>query len=159
MVQILSQPEAKAYLRKHGCSTKEITSTLNGFVLDDRTRPIYLQPLEIGKTLFNFAHTPSVEHPVPGVGYWFCLAGATKQTVAAQDTVAPRVLKQFVVVRDVFALEGIAKEMSGEHANYEAGIFGPGGATQIYLPPSLRDAVAFVGQDVDGRGRVAGDLR
>jgi hypothetical protein len=74
MTKLISQDEVRAYLRNHGVSsTQEVDIVLDGF---DFNKPVYLQPLDSGSTLFQFVHTSSADNPLPGVGNWFCISGA-----------------------------------------------------------------------------------
>jgi hypothetical protein len=139
-LRLLSQVDARAYLERHGIvSPKKIDEILGGF---DFSKPVYEQPLFPGDTLFQFVRNPSLGAPNPTTGNWFGISGATTGGLAITDGLAGRRLQKYRVVAHASALEGTAvkKEVEWDWAGG-----GPGGATQLYLPPNLLGCVECLG--------------
>ena len=107
---------------------------MSGF---DFNQPVYLQQLEEGQELFQYIRNASSHNLSPNSGNWFTLAGATTAGVAIIDGGAGRRFHRFRVVGTFSTIEGTAKALP---VSWKHEIGGPGGATQIYVPPR------FIGQ-------------
>ena len=139
-MRLLTQADARAYLAKHGVVSQEkVDDILGGF---DFSKPVYEQPLYPGDTLFQFVRNPSLHAPSPTTGNWFGISGATTKGLAIMDGHSGRRLQKYRVVAHTTALEGTAvkKDTAWDWAGG-----GPGGATQLYLPPTLLGHVECLG--------------
>jgi hypothetical protein len=95
---------------------------------------VYEQTFEEGQDLFQYIRGSSAGDSGPGAGNWFCLAGATTKGVAIIDGGSGRTLHRYTVNATFTAIEGAARPQS---TNWSWSGGGPGGATQIYVPPRL----------------------
>jgi hypothetical protein len=140
-MKLLSADEIRAYLRRSGVSSpQKIDEIVGGF---DFTRAVYEQRFERGDVLYQFVRKPSLEDRSPTGGNWFCLPGANRSGLAIFDGCAGRQLHKFRVVSEFVGIEGIAAKKS---VNWSWSGGGAGGATQIYVPPSLvQSSVRAVG--------------
>jgi hypothetical protein len=146
MVKRAYRPEICAYLRRYGVTSDgEITRILAGF---DFEEPIYLQPLSVGETYYQFVRTSSNDEPGLRPGCWFCLAGAEMNRLAIHSPNGPRILGTFQVVENIIALEGIARDIRWVGQPTKTGVGGSGGGTQIYVPPVLKPALRFLTADI-----------
>jgi hypothetical protein len=128
----LTRMDAELFLKKYGISSPRVVEeVLSGF---DFRHPVYEQLFEEGQELFQFIRNPSATNLSPCVGNWFALPGATTQGVAIIDGGAGRRFHRFRVERAFMALEGTAREFP---LMWKFEIGGRGGATQIYVPPSV----------------------
>ena len=131
---------ARGYLRRHGVlDPGKITEIVGGF---DFGRAVYEQLLAPGDELFQFIRKPSVATPSSFAGNWFALVGATTSGLTITDGVGGRRLHKFRVVAGLVALEGTAAR-KGVNWDWAGG--GVGGATQIYIPPSLIGHLQAIG--------------
>lgn len=128
----MSRSDIETYLHRHGMTAAgTVAQILSGF---DLGKPVYEQSFYCGDQLFQFVRNASRFDPSPSAGNWFALAGATTQSLAIIHGVAGRRLHKFGVSAPFIALEGTATRMAIDW-NWSGG--GPGGGTQIYVPPRL----------------------
>lgn len=140
IVKLLSEDDVRDYLRHNGISSKsKIDKILNSFDLE---KPMYKQILLEGDTLYQFVRRSSFYDLTPGVGSWFCLAGASMQSLAIISGCAGRNVAKFEVRYTFSALEGVAKK---QNINWNWSGGGPGGGTQIFVPPRFISALKLIG--------------
>jgi hypothetical protein len=131
--------EVRGYLRRNGIvEPRQVNQILTGF---DFNEPIYEHQVSPGDTVYQFVRLPSADRMSPTTGNWFALRGATKAGLAITDGLAGRRLHEYRVVAAADVLEGTAKGMEMKW-DWDGG--GPGGATQIYIPPNLLGCVEYV---------------
>lgn len=128
------------FLARNGISAPEkVKEIKSGF---DLTRPVYTRFLESGDRLFQFLRNEELGRPFPQTGNWFCIAGATMNSLAIFSGGAGRRLQEFTVAVPVMGLEGTAARMQRDW-RWAGG--GRGGATQIYLPARALFALVGIG--------------
>ena len=131
-MKCLTPDQLRAYLRSNGVSSPDaVQKIILGF---DFNKPVYEQPLDHDGVLFQFIRNPSANESTPAAGNWFCLSGATTGSLAIIDGGAGRRLHKYRVVLSLTAIEGSA---SRQNINWIWSGGGPGGGTQIYIPPPL----------------------
>jgi len=128
------------FLHQNGITNaKNVEEIVSGF---DLSRPVYRQFLEPGERLFQFLRNEELSRPVSQTGSWFCLAGASMDSLAIFGAGAGRRLQEFKVAHAVTGLEGTAAPL-GRNWNWAGG--GRGGGTQIFLPGHALFALEGVG--------------
>jgi hypothetical protein len=128
------------FLRQNGVTDPDkVAEIAGGF---DLSQPVYTQLIEPGDRLFQFLRNEEVSRPSPQTGSWFCLAGASMDSLAIFGGGGGRRLQEFTVNRPVVGLEGTAGGMRRDWG-WAGG--GRGGATQVFLPPNALFALVGVG--------------
>jgi hypothetical protein len=122
---------AQAYLSRHGYSGKKLAEILGGFDFD---LPVYEQGLESGSILYQFVRRASFGVPLPRIGNWFCLPGASLGSLAIISGGEGRLVTKVRVRFFLVALEGTAARQLRQWG-WSGG--GPGGATQIFIPKAF----------------------
>ena len=136
----LTQDELRAYLRAHDVRpAKTIENIISGF---DFRQPVYEQPMEPGQELFQFIRNVSHSERSPRTGNWFALASARMAGLAIFGGGAGRHLHRFVVNHEFTAIEGTAGALPPDWG-WAGG--GPGGHTQIYVPPKFLGHLGSLG--------------
>jgi len=145
IVKLLSEDDVRDYLRHNGISSKsKIDEILNSF---DIEKPMYEQILFAGDTLYQFVRRSSFYNLTPGFGSWFCLAGASIQSLAIISGGAGRNVAKFEVRYTFSALEGVAEK---QNINWNRSWGGPGGGTQIFILPRFIRALKLIGYNTSG---------
>jgi len=135
---------ARSYLVRHGYTGKKLEEVLNGF---DLRAPTYEQSLDPKTTLYQFVRRVAHESPIPRLGNWFCLPGASMRALAIISGGAGRAVAKVHVDYPLLALEGTAAPQPRQWS-WSGG--GPGGATQIFVPEQfLMTHFSVVGYDTD----------
>jgi hypothetical protein len=117
------------FLARNGVTdAKQVREITSGFDLD---QPVYERLVQPGERLYQFIRNSDVHRPVPGTGNWFCISGATMDSLAIFSGAAGRHLVEFTVSYPVLSLEGTASALKRDW-NWGGG--GRGGSTQIYFP-------------------------
>ncbi len=96
----------------------------------DLAKPIYERTFAEGDTLYQFVRAPCAHSPHVGLGNWFCLQGATLDSLAIISGGPGRVVAQVRVARSMIGLEGVASPQARDWG-WAGG--GRGGATQIFM--------------------------
>lgn len=136
----LSADDLRGWLRAHGvASARRVEEVLSGF---DLRQPVWAVTLEPGQALYQYIRLPSSGDPVPRAGHWFCLRGATESAVAIFGGGAGRRLHEYAVAHPLQAIEGTAAPFP---LDWSISVGGRGGATQIYVPPTLLGRLRAVG--------------
>jgi hypothetical protein len=132
MSRLLTEAEARAWLKSHGLDSSAIQKVIQGI---DLAKPIYLQTLWPGEKVVQFRDLPSVHFPHGDLGgQWFALRSideASMGKLGIGSGLAGRARHLLTVVRPVEVLESTAKRMNGHPTERYVG---PGGATQMFLP-------------------------
>lgn len=142
-MKLLTKTEATQWLKRNGVNNKKINEVIGAF---DFKKAVYEHLLLGGDTLFQYIRMPEQGNLNPDRGDWYCLEGARPKHLAISEGLAGRRLHKFLVTYPVAVLEGTAAPQ--EHSWSWAG-GGPGGATQIFVPPSK----AMLIQAVDAQER------
>lgn len=135
---------AEAYLKFHGITSDEDAEPIiNGF---DLKKPVYVTTIWPNDKLFQFVRNASsvVESET---GRWFCLKGATMNSLSIFSGLSGRRLKEFRVKHPIVVLEGVAEDISTDWAfGIGRGIEkSSGGGTQIFIPRNLLFSLEAVG--------------
>lgn len=131
------------YLKKHGISNqKEIDEIISGF---DLFGPVYQQRIWVNDRLFQYVRRPNLSFNAIGVGRWFCLKGASMDSLAIFSGGVGRHLTEYRVKYPIVVLEGTAKKLS---RNWEWAGGGEGGATQMFIPNELFFALEVLGTHI-----------
>lgn len=133
-MRILNQQSAEELLRRQGLSLAKISEVLGSFNLKE---PLYEHDFWDKEILYQLKRVNA------SIGMWFGLPGITTKGVAINDGLSGRILVKFRVTIPFKALEGTAKSMKKD---YGIGIGGPGGQTQICIPPILQSRLEVLGQ-------------
>jgi hypothetical protein len=129
----LTPDEVRSFLRGAGMSShRRINEVLDGYAFDNR--PLYLEVLDEGTVLYQYIRNPSVETGPSRAGNWFCGLGATPRELAIFGGGSGRRRYRFEVAHPFKALVGTARAQR-RHWSWAGG--GPGGGTQIYVPPNF----------------------
>jgi hypothetical protein len=123
-------------------SGRTINDVVGGF---DFHQPVYEQTLSRGDRVYQFTRRASFGEPMPRIGNWFCLAGATTADLAIIHGGSGRLLQHFSVEEDIQVLEGIA---SKQRINWDWSGGGRGGGTQIFVPTRSVSMLRCLGADV-----------
>jgi hypothetical protein len=139
----LTPDEVRSFLRSAGMdSSRKINEVLDGY--DFSNKPLYFEMLQEGQLLYQFIRNASVEAGVPRAGNWFCGLGATQRELAIFGGGSGRRRHRFEVAHPFTALVGQAKPQA-LHWGWAGG--GPGGATQIFVPPNYVGHLVAHGPD------------
>jgi hypothetical protein len=139
----LTPDEVRSYLRASGMSSsKKINEVLDGF--DFSNKPLHFERLDDQQILYQFIRNASIETGDPRSGNWFCGLGATQRELAIFGGGSGRRRYKFEVLQPFTALVGTARPQS-RHWSWAGG--GPGGATQVYVPPNFVGHMALHGPD------------
>ncbi len=132
MHKLLTKPQVRAWLRRHGLDETDILGVLDGI---DWHRPVLLTVLHPGDRVVQFRDLPSSAHPSGDLGgRWFALpsiGAADMGRVGIGSGGAGRARHELTVARPVEVLESTARPMP---AHPSARYRGPGGATQYFIP-------------------------
>ena len=138
-MKLLSKDEVRVYLRNNGISSStKIEEILTGF---DFSKPVYELTLDERQELFQFIRNPS-SAGVAQAGNWYSLQGATMSGTGIFGGGSGRHLHKFVVAHPFPALEGTAGPLE---RNWDWAGGGPGGQTQIYVPPRFLGHLSSLG--------------
>lgn len=131
--------KAVGFLARNGITdATSVAEIVGGF---DLRKPIYEQVIEPDDCLYQFTRRTEAGQPDIKTGRWFCLAGATMDSLGIFSGGAGRSLSEFTVSRPVVGLEGTAASI---RRNWQWAGGGTGGATQIFLPQ--KSLFALVGR-------------
>lgn len=134
-----------SFLMRNGITDPtKVEEIKSGF---DLTMPIYEHLVRPGDRIFQFLRNEELTRPVTQTGNWFCIAGATMDTLAIFGGGAGRRLHEFTVRTPVLGVEGTAAALS---RNWGWAGGGRGGATQIFLPRSALFSLVGVGTHQTG---------
>lgn len=140
----LGPDEVRSFLRSSGISdSRVINCVLDGF--DFGSKPLYFRRFEPQEILFQFIREPSQERGGVYAGNWFCLNGATMDSVAIFGGGSGRRRYRYEVTQAFTTLEGVARKIEGHQWGWAGG--GDGGGTQIYVPPKFIGHIASHGPD------------
>jgi hypothetical protein len=119
------------YLSRYGVTSPErVEEIISGFDLE---KPVYEQLLNVGDVLQQYIRKPDYLGG-KDVGNWFSLSSATMSGLAIFGGGSGRHPHRFRVAHPFSALEGTALPIQQDW-RWAGG--GPGGQTQIYVPPRL----------------------
>lgn len=139
----LTPDEVRSYLRAAGMSdSRKINEVLDGY--DFANKPLYFERLDEGLTLYQFIRNASLETGAPRSGNWFSGLGATQEELAIFGGGSGRRRYRFQVSHPFVALVGTAKAQS---QNWKWAGGGPGGGTQIFVPPNFVGHLVSHGPD------------
>lgn len=128
------------YLNSNGISSlSEQKQIIKAF---DLLQPVYENYIYAGDRLFQYTRNTDSSHPYINTGRWFCLKGATMNSLAIFSGNAGRHLTEFKVTYAIKILEGTASKMA---VNWDWDGGGVGGSTQIFIPENLLFAVEAMG--------------
>lgn len=128
------------YLNENGISSPgEQKQILDSF---DQLQPVYENYIYSGDRLFQYIRNTDSAHQFINTGRWFCLKGATMNSLAIFSGGAGRHLTEFKVGYAIKVLEGTANKMK---MNWDWAGGGMGGSTQIFIPGNLLFAVEALG--------------
>jgi len=128
------------YLNNNGISNQpEVDEIISGF---DLSQPIYKQTIWPDDQLYQFIRNPSSSFHWFQASKWFCLKGATMDSLGIFSGGSGRSLTEFKVTYSIVGLEGTAKEFARDWS-WAGG--GSGGATQIFIPKKMFYAIECVG--------------
>jgi len=138
-MNVLTPDGLRAFLRAEKVASAQIEDIVGAF---DFREPVYQTVIEGGQELFQYLRNPSFDAPSPRLGSWFCLRGASRAGLAIIDGGAGRRLHRHVVDLAVTAVEGTAVAKT---VNWVWDGGGPGGSTQIYVPPRQLGRIGATG--------------
>src|SRR5262245_21985595 len=105
-----NQKIIEEFLKRNGVTNpQKVAEITSGFDLD---KPVYEHAFQPGDRIFQFVRNEEVGRPLTQTGNWFCLPGATMESLAIFGGGAGRRLQEFMVILPVWGLEGIAAPMA-----------------------------------------------
>jgi muramidase (phage lysozyme) len=129
-----------SFLKRNGITdVTEVQRIIGGF---DLNQPVYERLIQPGECLYQFIRNVDVGTPLPATGNWFCISGATMDSLAIFSGAVGRQLVEFNVSYPVASIEGTASAIKRDW-NWAGG--GRGGSTQIYLPRQALFALTAIG--------------
>jgi len=83
------------FLRRNGVTNaKEMQKIISGFALN---QPVYERLIQPGERLYQFVRRSDAHTLMPATGNWFCISGATMDSLAIFSGAAGRDLVEFSV--------------------------------------------------------------
>ena len=139
----------REYLSEHGYKKDKIKEIIGGF---DLSKSVYRNTIESGSEVYQFIRRSSANAPLPNIGNWFCLTGATMNGLAIISGGEGREIADVKVTMNIDVLEGIAAPQS---KNWKWSGGGDGGNTQIFIPHKyLASHICVLGYRVNQTGEV-----
>lgn len=139
----LTPDQVRSFLRRMGMSDwRAINNVLSGYDFD--RQPLYMRHFEEGEALFQYLRNAAYDMPAPRTGNWFCLRGASMDDVAITGGGSGRRRHRFQVLQAFTTIEGVARPQA---VNWLWAGGGPGGGTQVFVPPRLLGHIGSPGPD------------
>lgn len=131
----------RSFLHAHGITKQRaIDSITSGYDLDEYVAPVVLG---VGEILYQYIREPTFFDDSVELGNWFCIKGASMDSLGIFSGLGGRNLTAFEVIADVEALEGTAASIG---KIWDKGIGGRGGSTQYFIPRQGRFHLQCLGR-------------
>ena len=134
------------FLQNNGITDKkEIKDILSGFNI---TQPVYENQLHRNDVIYQYVRRVDANSKFITIGQWFCLKGASMDSLAIFSGGPGRQLIEFKVKLPIVVLEGTAEKIPDLNWSWSGG--GSGGNTQIFIPRKLSYALEIMGTHLGG---------